>query len=73
MEENKTNEQTTAVEKKKTPISFIIDVVKGITLGISAAVPGLSAGTIAVAEKCYDGLIDNITGLKKHFKKAGIA
>jgi putative membrane protein len=70
MEENKTNEQTTAVEKKKTPISFIIDVVKGITLGISAAVPGLSAGTIAVAEKCYDGLIDNITGLKKHFKKS---
>lgn len=49
---------------------FAVDTVKGVTLGISVAIPGLSAGTIAVAEKCYDTLIDSITGLKKNFKQS---
>ena len=70
MEENETNvEKEKTAEKKKSPISFLIDSIKGITLGISVAVPGLSAGTIAVAEKCYDTIIDSVTGLKKSFKR----
>ena len=69
MDEQKEKEVLTQ-ETKKTPLSFVIDMLKGVTLGISAAVPGLSAGTIAIAEKCYDGLIDNITNLKKNFKKS---
>jgi putative membrane protein len=47
---------------------FFIDGAKGITLGISAAIPGVSAGTIAVEERCYDTLVGSITGLRKDFK-----
>jgi len=49
---------------------FLIDGAKGVTLGISAAVPGLSAGTIAVVEKCYDKIINAVTSLRKEFKKS---
>lgn len=66
MENNNENQKETT---KKQPLSFIIDTVKGITLGISVAVPGLSAGTIAVAEKCYDTIIDSVSDLRKSFKK----
>ena len=55
-------------ENNKKP-NFLFNILKGITLGISVAIPGLSAGTIAVAEKCYDTIIDAITGLKSAFKK----
>ena len=59
------------IEKKKNgPIPFLIDTVKGVTLGISVAVPGLSAGTIAVAERCYDTIIDSVSDLRKSFKKS---
>ncbi len=60
------NEQP--IKEKKKGISFLVDTIKGVTLGVSVAVPGLSAGTIAVAERCYDTIIDSITGLKKAFK-----
>lgn len=53
-------------EKKENPI---LNVVKGITLGISAAIPGLSAGTIAIVERCYDPIIHAVSDLKKSFKK----
>ena len=70
MEEKETNEIKEQTDKKNKVASFLIDTAKGVTLGISAAVPGLSAGTIAVAEKCYDGLVQNITNLRKQFKKS---
>lgn len=54
--------------KGRSPKSFLLDTVKGATLGISAAVAGLSAGTIAVAEKCYDTLVGSISDLRKNFK-----
>lgn len=56
-------------KENKQKSNFLFDTLKGITLGISVAIPGLSAGTIAVAEKCYDTIIDAITGLKKAFGK----
>lgn len=59
----------TKQKTRKSTKSFLVDSVKGVTLGISAAIPGLSAGTIAVAESCYDTLIDAITSLRKAFKK----
>ena len=61
--------ETETKAKKRNVGHFLLDGVKGITLGISAAIPGLSAGTIAVAESCYDTLIDAITSLRKTFKK----
>lgn len=50
--------------------TFFLHVGEGITLGISAAVAGLSAGTIAVAEKIYDPLINSVSNLRKEFKKS---
>ena len=41
-------------KENKPKTRFLVNTVKGVTLGISVAIPGLSAGTIAVAEKCYD-------------------
>lgn len=58
------------MENNKPVKHFFIDTVKGITLGISCAIAGLSAGTIAVSEKCYDTIIDAIGNLKKSFKKS---
>lgn len=57
------------MENKTRKLGFLKDTGKGITLGISVAIPGLSAGTIAVAWKCYDTIIDSIQGLKSAFRK----
>ena len=48
---------------------FTIDTVKGVTLGVSVAIPGLSAGTIAVSERCYDTIIDSMSGFRKKPKE----
>lgn len=56
-------------EENKPKENFGTEVTKGMSLGVSVAIPGLSAGTIAVAEKCYDTIIDAISGLRKEFRK----
>lgn len=66
-EEIKTEENNQVVDSQKKK-SFALDMAKGASLGISAAVAGLSAGTIAVAEKCYDTLVGSISDLRKNFK-----
>ncbi len=53
--------------------NFLKDTLKGLPLGVSAAVPGVSAGTIAIIEKCYDLIIDSIAGFKKSFKTSFLA
>ncbi len=55
-------------KKKNKGAKFLLHSAQGVTLGISAAVAGLSAGTIAVAERCYDTIVDAIADLRKHFK-----
>lgn len=50
--------------------NFIKDTLKGLPLGVSAAVPGVSAGTIAIIEKCYDKIINAIANMRKDFKKS---
>jgi putative membrane protein len=47
---------------------FLLDAARGVSLGVSAAVPGVSAGTIAVVEKIYDKLIGSISNFKKDKK-----
>lgn len=49
---------------------FFLDLAKGASLGVSAAIPGLSGGTIAVVEGCYDSLIHALSSLRKNFKKS---
>ena len=56
------------MENKAPKKNFLIDTLKGLPLGVSAAVPGVSAGTIAIIEKCYDRIIGSIADLKKSFK-----
>lgn len=56
--------------QKRSFKSFIFDFLKGITLGISAAVAGLSAGTIAVVEGCYDTLVGAVSNIRKKFKES---
>ena len=46
------------MENESTKKNFLIDTLKGLPLGVSAAVPGVSAGTIAIIEKCYDRIIN---------------
>lgn len=56
------------MEKDTSKKNFLVDTLKGLPLGVSAAVPGVSAGTIAIIEKCYDRIINSIADLKKNFK-----
>lgn len=57
-------------KKKQSVWSFLLDALKGISLGISAAIPGLSGGTIAIAEGCYDGLVQSVANIRKKFKES---
>ena len=67
----KENEYNHVMEntKKNKITHFLLDTVKGVTLGISVAIPGLSAGTIAVSERCYDTIVDSAAGFRKSPKK----
>ncbi len=56
------------MEKDTSNKNFLVDTLKGLPLGVSAAVPGVSAGTIAIIERCYDRIINSIADLKKNFK-----
>lgn len=58
-----------AVTKPNKIKTFFINTLKGVTLGVSTAIAGLSAGTIAIAERCYDPLVSSISDLRKHFRK----
>lgn len=57
-------------KQKRSFKSFLLDFLKGISLGVSAAIAGLSAGTIAVVEGCYDSLVGAVSSLRKNFKKS---
>ena len=45
-------------------------VLAGVGIGVAAAVPGVSGGTIAVILKVYDKLLEAIGDLFKHFVKS---
>jgi len=69
--ENKNeNKASPAGEEAPRKRKFLLPFVEGISLGVSAAIPGLSAGTIAVAEKCYDPIVEAVAGLRKAFGKS---
>ena len=44
--------------------------VKGIAIGVSMIIPGLSGGTLAVLMNIYDKILEAITGIFKHFKES---
>ena len=49
---------------------FILDIIKGILMGIANIIPGVSGGTMAVSLGIFDRLISAITHLFKDFKKS---
>lgn len=47
----------------------VLNILRGIVIGIANVIPGVSGGTMAVSMGIYDKLISAVTGLFKHFKK----
>lgn len=51
-------------------MAFIIDIIKGIFMGVANIIPGVSGGTMAVSLGIYDKFISAITGIFKDWKKS---
>lgn len=53
-------------------MSYIINALKGMVIGIANAIPGVSGGTMAVVLKIYDKLLGainlNLKKLKENWK-----
>ena len=47
--------------KIRTPLDFILNLFKGVFMGVADVVPGVSGGTIALVMGIYDQLITTIT------------
>lgn len=48
----------------------LLDLIKGMVVGLANIIPGVSGGTMMVAMNIYDRLIWSITHLFSHWKKA---
>ncbi|MBQ8136361.1 MAG: DUF368 domain-containing protein, partial [Clostridia bacterium] len=48
----------------------LLDVLKGVVIGVANIIPGVSGGTMMVSMGIYDTLIHCITHLFKEFKKS---
>ena len=51
-------------------MNFLVDLIKGIFVGIANVIPGVSGGTMAVSFGIYDKLLNAISNLLKSFKKS---
>ncbi len=51
-------------------MNFLLDIIRGIVIGIANIIPGVSGGTMMVTMGIYDKLLGSITGLFKQFKKS---
>lgn len=51
-------------------MKYIIDILKGIVIGIANIIPGVSGGTMMVSMGIYDKIISSVTGLFQHFKQS---
>lgn len=51
-------------------MTFLMDMVKGIFIGIANVIPGVSGGTMAVSLGLYDKMIGAISSLLKDWKKS---
>ena len=49
-------------------MTSLLDILRGIIIGIANIIPGVSGGTMAVSMGIYDKLIGAVTGLFKNFK-----
>ena len=51
-------------------MNFLVDLIKGVFVGIANVIPGVSGGTRAVSFGIYDKLLNAISSLLKSFKKS---
>lgn len=51
-------------------MNFLLDIIRGVVIGVANIIPGVSGGTMMVTMGIYDKLLGSITGLFKQFKKS---
>ena len=51
-------------------MKFILDILRGIVIGVANIIPGVSGGTMMVSMGIYDTLIGCINNLFKKFKES---
>lgn len=51
-------------------MKFVIDLLKGMVIGLANIIPGVSGGTMMVSMGIYDNIISSITHIFKEFKKS---
>ncbi|MCR5824207.1 MAG: DUF368 domain-containing protein [Lachnospiraceae bacterium] len=51
-------------------LKFILDILRGIVIGVANIIPGVSGGTMMVSMGIYDDIISSINNLFKNFKKS---
>ena len=54
----------------KKVLTFFLDFLKGIGIGISCIIPGVSGGTFALLTNCYDKLVGAVSTIFKNFLKS---
>lgn len=50
-------------------MKYIINILKGVVIGVSNVIPGVSGGTMAVVMGIYDKIISSVNGFFKDIKK----
>ena len=53
-------------------MKYLIDFIKGVVVGATTSVPGVSGGTMALILGIYDKIIHSMSKLFKDFKKNGL-
>ncbi len=51
-------------------MEIIMNIIRGILIGIANVIPGVSGGTMAVSLGIYDKIISSVTGIIRHFKES---
>lgn len=51
-------------------MKIIMNIIRGILIGIANVIPGVSGGTMAVSLGIYDKMISSVTGLFRHFRES---
>ena len=51
-------------------MTFVLDIIKGMMIGIANVIPGVSGGTMALSLGLYDKIIGSVSNLFKNFKKS---
>lgn len=51
-------------------MKIIINIIRGILIGVANVIPGVSGGTMAVSLGVYDKIIASVTGIFRHFKES---